>query len=77
MTARFPSRAGATIVGSFHFVQSLPSALWTVTHGLGFVPDVQVFDSAGDQVEGDVTHVSANQLTIAFSAGFAGDAYLN
>jgi hypothetical protein len=76
MTARFPARTDIT-VGAFHFVQGTPASVWVVTHNLGLYPDVQVFDSSGDQVEGDVTHLSANELTVAFSAAFSGDAFLN
>ena len=76
MTARFPARTDVA-VGAFHFVQGTPTATWTIVHDLGLYPDVQVFDSSGDQVEGDVTHLSANELTVACSAAFSGDAFLN
>jgi hypothetical protein len=78
VTARFPAPGGGGgTVGFFHFVQGAPSAFWTVVHSLGFRPDVQVFDSSGDQVEGDVDHVSVDELTITFSAAFSGVAELN
>lgn len=79
MTARFAaveSDSGGG-VGAFHFVQASAASTWVVLHNLGFYPDVQVFDTNGDQVEGDVTHNSVDQLTIVFSAPFSGDAYLN
>lgn len=57
--------------------QATPSSFWTVTHNLGKRPSVSVFTSANDEVEGDVEHLSNTQLTIAFSAPFAGVAYLN
>lgn len=44
----------------------------TVTHNLGKYPVVSVFDSAGSQVEGDVTYTTLNQLTVSFSAPFSG-----
>ena len=58
-------------------MQGTPTATWTIVHDLGLYPDVQVVDSSGDQVEGDVTHDSVDQLTVVFSAAFSGDAYLN
>jgi hypothetical protein len=76
MTAIFPSTRGST-VGYFAFTQSTPSAVWVVVHGLGFHPTVQVFDTANDEVEGDIVHDSVDQLTITFSAPFGGVAYLN
>jgi hypothetical protein len=40
-------------------------------------PAVSVVDSAGTVVFGEVTYDSANQITVRFSSGFAGKAYLN
>jgi hypothetical protein len=57
--------------------QGAASANWTVTHNLGFNPNVIVIDSAGTNVEGDVTYVNANSLTLHFSAAFSGYAYLS
>jgi hypothetical protein len=70
--------SGASISAlTFEFTQGTPSALWTVVHNLGFYPNIQVFDSAHDEVEGDVVHVSINELTITFSAAFSGVAIIN
>lgn len=64
--------------GTFHeHIQGVASSEWTIFHGLGKHPSVDVFDSAGDQVEGDVRHMDENQLLILFSSPFAGVAYLN
>lgn len=58
--------------------QTTPSALWVITHNLGYQPGgIEVTDSGGDSVEGDVTFVNANVLTIAFGAAFAGTAFLS
>jgi hypothetical protein len=57
--------------------QASASAFWTVDHNLAKYPAVQVFDSAGSEVEGDTRMVSPNQLTIEFSAPFSGVAYCN
>ncbi len=61
----------------YHHIQSLPAAVWTITHNLGKKPSVEVIDSAGDNWFGVVAYLSDNQLTITFSAAFSGDAYLN
>jgi len=62
-----------------HFIhtQSVASTTWTVTHNMGKRPSVSIVDSSGDEVIGQVNHVSINQLTITFSAAFSGVAYLN
>jgi hypothetical protein len=44
----------------------------TVTHNLGKYPSVTVLDSAGDECEGSVDHLSINQLVVTFSAPFSG-----
>jgi hypothetical protein len=77
VTARFPPRGAPADVGHFTYGQAPPAAVWDITHNLGFFPDVQVFDNSGDEVEGDVTHVSDNELVLTFSAPISGVAYLN
>jgi len=57
--------------------QGISSTVWTITHNLNKFPSVTVKDSAGEEVEGEVHHVSVNQLTITFSASFSGVATLN
>lgn len=62
-----------------HQVYTPPSAsdTWAITHNMNKFPSVTVVDSAGDEVEGNVNHISVNQLVITFSAAFSGRAYLN
>ena len=62
---------------TFTFTQGVPSATWVVTHNLNKFPSVSVVDTADTSGFGAVTYDSANQLTITFSGGFAGKAYLN
>jgi len=59
------------------FNQTSASTTWNVTHNLARRPSVTVVDSAGTVVVGEVTYNSDNALTIQFSAGFSGQAYLN
>lgn len=68
----FASSAGQ----SYHHIQGAPAETWYIVHNLGIYPRVTVIDSAGSVVEGDVTYLSPNELTIDFSAAFAGEAYL-
>lgn len=62
--------------GIYVHEQATPSASWTVTHNLNAYPVPQIVDSAGNTVEGDITYVSANTLTISFSSAFAGKIFL-
>ena len=77
LTAGFRGSSG--VDGDRHFVhnQGGANALWTITHNLGKYPAVSVVDSAGSLVEGDVSYVSINVLTVEFSSAFSGVAYLN
>jgi hypothetical protein len=69
--------AGTPGDASFVFSQATPAATWTIAHGLGKFPSVTVVDSAGSVVVGDVNYADANNLTVGFSGGFSGKAYLN
>lgn len=64
-------------VPAFVHTQAEAATVWTIGHGLGFYPNVTVVDTAGTMVEGDVHYDSKTQLTITFSAAFAGQAYLS
>lgn len=64
-------------VPTYVHTQSVPSASWTVNHGLGTYPSVSVVDSAGNTIISDVRYDTASSLTVTFSAAFAGKAYLN
>ena len=62
-----------------HYVhnQPTPSNTWTVNHNMGKNPSVSIIDSSGDEVYGEVKHISTSQLILSFSAPFSGIAYLN
>lgn len=57
--------------------QQVPAQVWTIVHNLGRKPSVTVVDSADNTVVGDVAYTSSNQITVTFTAAFAGKAYLN
>jgi len=59
------------------FVQSTPSATWTINHDLNKYPSVSIVDSANDEVIGEVHYTSTTQVVITFSAAFSGKAFLN
>lgn len=61
----------------FVYTQNVPASSWYVLHNLGKYPAVTVIDSSGHEVIGDVSHNSANALTLTFSAPFAGSVHLN
>lgn len=59
------------------FVQSLPISVWTIVHGLNFVPNITVVDTAGSVVEGDYSYPDENTIVATFKGAFAGKAYLS
>jgi hypothetical protein len=63
---------------SYEHDQSVPSAVWTIPHGLGFFPGgILVLDTLGRSVVGQPSYPDANTLVLTFSAAFSGTAYLS
>ena len=62
---------------SFEFTQPTPSAQWTIQHNMNKFPSVSVVNNNNVLMYGETTYVDKNNLTINFSAGFSGKAYLN
>ena len=62
---------------SYEHNQGSASNSWTITHNLGFKPNVTVIDSAGNIVEGEIAYTNSNSLTVSFASAFSGKAYLS
>lgn len=62
---------------TYRHTQSIASASWVVSHGLGKRVSVSIVDSSGDVVYGNIHYDSDNQVTLTFSAAFSGEAYCN
>ena len=56
--------------------QSSANATWTMTHNLGRYPAIDIIDSAGNHVIGDIKHNSVNQAVATFDNAFAGKAII-
>jgi len=74
VVVKLSTTAGTT--RRFVYEQSTPSALWTINHSLGGRPSITIVDTAGTVVIGEVTYISNSQITVTFTAAFAGYAYL-
>ena len=61
----------------FVFTQAVPSATWTIQHNMNKLPAVSAVNNNNMIVYGNVVYVDNNNLTITFSGGFSGKAYLN
>ena len=62
---------------SYVYVQNVSSNTWTIVHGLQFIPNITVVDSAGSVVEGDYSYPNENTVIATFVGGFTGKAYLS
>jgi hypothetical protein len=62
---------------SYIHTQASASSTWTIVHGLSFVPNITVVDSAGSVVEGDYSYPDENTVIATFLGAFAGKAYLS
>lgn len=63
--------------GIYTHNQGSSASTWTITHNLGYYPSVTVVDNGDNVVIGDVSYISANQVSVSFSASFGGKAYLS
>lgn len=70
------SLAGSTDKTYVH-IQNTASATWTIQHDLGKFPSVTSVNINNIAMYGEVTYIDSNNLTINFSAGFSGKAYMN
>ena len=62
---------------TFVFTQVAPATVWNIQHNLNNFPSITVIDNAATVVSGEYTYIDNNNVTLTFSAGFAGKAYLN
>lgn len=68
---------GPTPTIAYTHTQNAVSSTWSITHNLGFRPNVTTINSAFLNIEGTVEHTDANSLTIYFDIATSGVAYLS
>ena len=64
-------------ISTFTHNQLSPEKEWNVVHNLNRFPSVNIVDSGGSVVLGDVQYIDENQIKIVFTTSFSGKAYLN
>ena len=57
--------------------QDTASAVWDITHNLNKFPSVTSVNINNIEIKGEIQYKDTNNLTITFSAGYSGKAYLN
>ena len=72
-----PDLAGVGQDRTYRHVQIVATETWVIFHNLDKYPSVNVVDSSGEEVIGDLRYDSRNQITLSFSAAISGEAYCN
>lgn len=62
---------------SYVHTQNTVSSTWSITHNMGFYPNVTTTDVTGFAIEGEVTYLTLNTLTVSFGIATTGFAYLS
>ena len=63
--------------GKMTYVAAIAQTVWTITHNLGFYPQVTTFDTTDEQIMGDVRHINGTTVTVTFGVPVSGVAYLS
>lgn len=66
---------GSASASGITFAQSTPSANWLITHNFGYVPNVTVYDSSGDECDATVI-ATATTVNVIGAGAFSGTARL-
>lgn len=69
-----PGTGGGSSGVSYPYASALQ---WTINHNLGFRPAVDLYDSLGAKIQGEVQHASVNTTIVSFNTPTAGFARLN
>lgn len=63
--------------GSFVYTPADARETYTITHNLGYQPNVMVVDSFGTEYLGQIVYTNSNSLTITFTSAVYATAYLS
>lgn len=72
-----PPTPGGGSGGFYVFTQFTPSATWTITHDLGYKPNVDLEDSDGHSLDAEISRPDVNTVICKFAASVSGKAYLS
>lgn len=62
------------VASSYAHAQEQPSTVWMINHNLGRWPSIQLTDTGGAVIDGEVVHVSTTQAVATFAVPVAGSA---
>lgn len=61
---------------SYTHQQLAATTTWIINHNLGYRPAVELLDTGGQEIDGDIAHPSVNQTVITLNPATAGIARL-
>lgn len=62
---------------SYTHTQSVPEAIWAISHNLGKRPSTTIIDATGDKVYGNINYIDNNSVVLTFAGAFSGIARFN
>ena len=62
---------------SYRHTQAAAATVWTISHGLSFMPNVMAVDSTGQWIIPEIQYLSSSTVQLTFSASVGGEAYLS
>ena len=79
LSSNFTNNLEIEINEDKYYIHDQPTAsdTWICNHGLSKKPAVEVHDTAGTKVKGQIDHTSLNQTIIRFNKPFSGEATFN
>jgi hypothetical protein len=57
--------------------QDIISSVWTISHSLGFIPNITIVDTNGIVIEGSYNYPNSNTIVATFTEAISGKAYLS
>jgi hypothetical protein len=72
-----PTGPSGSAAASFEYTQLIASNSWVINHGLGFKPNVSVFDVSGATIDASLIFHTDNQVEVQFLTPRAGTARLS
>jgi len=67
---------GSGSTSAYVHQQLTPAATWTINHGLGYRPSVELLDSGSQEIDAEIAHPTVNQTVITLNPATAGLARL-
>lgn len=66
--------AGGGGAAAYVHTQAAPASTWSVNHGLGYRPAVELLDAGLVEIDAQVVHLNVNQVLVSFNTPTAGQA---